>query len=151
MAYKYYNHKSFDVELSKDAYIVLQCSTQNTRYGFRHVCDFIAPGDRFFTRAKCCYYNRTWERFKYESVLSKAACKLPPEWSAAVRAMCDKIAADEKAAAERMYSDFKSAYDAAPEGVKNALKNITITSEDEARAVTGILKAAALLQAVSEN
>lgn len=147
MAYKYYNHKNFDVELSKDEYITLQCSTQNTRYGFRHVCDFIAPGERFFTRAKCCYYNRTWESFKYESVLREAARKLPPEWSAAVWELCEKIAAEEHAA-ERMYSDFKSAYDAAPAGVKNALRNTTITSEDDARAITGILKAAAIMESI---
>lgn len=73
---------------------------------------------------------------------------MQPEWAAAIRATCEKVAAGEEAAAERMYQDFKSAYDAAPAGVKNALQNTTITSEDDARAVTGILKAAALLETI---
>lgn len=41
---------------------------EDTRYGFRHVCqaDF---GD-----AICNYYNRTWESYRYQSVLRSAIC-----------------------------------------------------------------------------
>ena len=149
MANKFYGQKTFKVALSKDEYIFLHCSTQNTRYGFRHVCDFIAPGDRCFTRAKCCYYNRTWERFKYESVLLEAARKLPPERSAAVRDMIEKVYQDEHAANEKMFNDFMGAWNAAPEGVKNVIANgPAIATPEHAALATGILQAAALLETI---
>lgn len=149
MANKFYNHKSFVAYLTEDEYIILHCSTQNTRYGFRHVCDFRRPGEMSYTRAKCCYYNRTWESFRYESVLREAARKLPPEWTAAIRATCEKVAAEEKAAAEKMFNDFKSAWTAAPEGVKNIIANgPSITTPEHAAVATGILQAAALMETI---
>ena len=46
------------------------CNWQNTRYGFRHIATLHKNGFEI-AKAKCCYYNRTWERFEYESVLIK--------------------------------------------------------------------------------
>ena len=46
------------------------CNWQNTRYGFRHIAVLHRNGFEV-SRAKVCYYNRTWERFKFESVLEK--------------------------------------------------------------------------------
>lgn len=145
MGYKYYNQETFEIELSKDAYIFLHCSAQKTRYGFRHVCDFIAPGDRFYTRAKCCYYNRTWERFRYESVLLEAARKLPPEWSAAVRATCDRIANDAREKSNAFLTSFKKDYEVCSDGIKRALSGLQIETEADARFAAAVTKAAALL------
>jgi len=43
---------------------------QNTRYGFRHIAVLHKNGFEK-ARAKTCYYNRTWERFEFESVINK--------------------------------------------------------------------------------
>jgi hypothetical protein len=44
------------------------CESKNTRYGFKHEATLIIDG---WTKdkAKCCYYNRTWESFEFESVI----------------------------------------------------------------------------------
>ena len=54
------------------------CFSEGTRYGFRHVCDVFKNG-YFFKRYKICYYNRTWERWTFESVLNKAAAAVGVE------------------------------------------------------------------------
>ena len=54
--------------LSKEYNVV--CNWQNTRYGFRHLATLHKNGFEV-AKAKACYYNRTWERFEYESVLNK--------------------------------------------------------------------------------
>ena len=46
------------------------CRWENTRYGFRHLATLHKTGFEI-ARAKICYYNRTWERFEFESVLIK--------------------------------------------------------------------------------
>jgi hypothetical protein len=54
--------------LNKEYNVV--CNSESTRYGFRHLA--VLHRNYFeIARAKCCYYNRTWERFEFESVLEK--------------------------------------------------------------------------------
>lgn len=62
---KYYDMRIFN--LDQDYTIV--CNTQNTRYGFRHLASLCEKGYNNIGNTKICYYNRTWERFRYESVL----------------------------------------------------------------------------------
>ena len=48
--------------------IWVECESENTRYGFRHLATLYNNySERGFYKA--CYYNRTWERFEFESVL----------------------------------------------------------------------------------
>jgi hypothetical protein len=58
------------------------CNSVKTRYGFRHDAELHENG-RFVMKAKACYYNRTWESFEYESVISdllrKAKIMTPEE------------------------------------------------------------------------
>ena len=50
--------------------ISIVCDCVSTRYGFRHDAKLFVNG--YATeKAKCCYYNRTWERFEFETVISK--------------------------------------------------------------------------------
>jgi len=46
------------------------CNWQNTRYGFRHIAVLHKNGFEI-ARAKCCYYNRTWESYEFETILLK--------------------------------------------------------------------------------
>lgn len=50
------------------------CESQGTRYGFRHLATLLRDGREVAT-AKCCYYNRTWERYEFESVLENLGDK----------------------------------------------------------------------------
>jgi hypothetical protein len=45
------------------------CEWVNTRYGFRHDARLFIDGKEVGKKAKVCYYNRTWERFEYQTVL----------------------------------------------------------------------------------
>lgn len=48
------------------------CSTRNTRNGFAHDAHLIVDGaswDNF--DATCNYYNRTWERYEYQTVMRR--------------------------------------------------------------------------------
>ena len=56
--------KTFKVNKNLEAV----CQSEKTRYGFRHLATLI--GDRReISKAKRCYYNRTWESYEFESVL----------------------------------------------------------------------------------
>ncbi len=50
--------------------VQIVCDSVGTRYGFKHDAKLFVNG---FERekAKCCYYNRTWERFEFQSVVLK--------------------------------------------------------------------------------
>lgn len=44
------------------------CVSESTRSGFRHLATLMQNGSEI-DKAKCCYQNRTWESFEFESVL----------------------------------------------------------------------------------
>ena len=56
--------------------IEFRCSTTDTRNGFCHCVKCLTHD---ITDTKASYYNRTWERFDYESVLKHAIEKLPKD------------------------------------------------------------------------
>jgi len=85
MAYKLINDKHFDIGNGLQIY----CRCEDTRYGFRHTAELRGAG--FYPRitAKACYYNRTWERYEFESVILSIATKAGGEIEAAIRAWND--------------------------------------------------------------
>jgi hypothetical protein len=62
--------KSFKI----DSKATIVCEIKNTRNGFKHEATLLVNGYEH-TTAKCCYLNRTWERFTFESVLLKVLNK----------------------------------------------------------------------------
>jgi hypothetical protein len=48
--------------------IAISCRSERTRYGFRHLATLLYKGQEVDTD-KRCYYNRTWERYEFESVM----------------------------------------------------------------------------------
>lgn len=81
MAYKKYYET---LDLKRDTCrITARVFAQSTQYGFRHVCDFItfeiykdkAIIDLPNINVRCCYYNRTWENWRFQSVILKTARK----------------------------------------------------------------------------
>ena len=57
--------KTFKINLEFE----VVCNCVNTKYGFRHDAKLLQNG-LLHTKTKACYYNRTWESFEYESVIS---------------------------------------------------------------------------------
>ena len=51
--------------------IEVVCRSESTRSGFRHLATLFIDGKED-VKTKCCYLNRTWERFEFQSVLFKA-------------------------------------------------------------------------------
>ena len=71
--------QDFKVELSGQVF-KLTCYYQSTRTGFRHLCFYTSmcknePSTKNCI-AKCVYYNRTWEKYCYQSVLREAITKI---------------------------------------------------------------------------
>ena len=50
--------------------IEIVCVSENTRSGFRHLATLLFNGVEQETE-KCCYQNRTWERFEFQSVCKR--------------------------------------------------------------------------------
>jgi len=53
-----------------DGYQVI-CRSENTRYGFRHLCE-LTKNYNVIAKTKACYYNRTWESYEFQSVIHSA-------------------------------------------------------------------------------
>ena len=74
---KLYGQKTFRINRN----ISIDCAIQNTSYGFRHTAELTVTSGTGYsyrnrsTEAKCCYYNRTWESFQFESVLEKVVAQ----------------------------------------------------------------------------
>lgn len=146
MAYKQYNHESFYARINDTDYI-FRCWSQRTRYGFRHVCDF-RGGDAWSTwrQAKCCYYNRTWESFRYETVLRKAINKCPRDHQEElIRDIVEEKALQERLKAETSLADFQKEYEKSSPGVKEALRGTMITTEEEADRTLSLIKMANII------
>ena len=74
MAYKYYDGTVFKITTPNNKELFFTCFGQGTSYGFRHVCfkgKLLLP-DKNKQVSKRTYYNRTWERYQFESVLKDA-------------------------------------------------------------------------------
>lgn len=132
MAYKKYNYKDFTCTANNKTY-TFKCWTENTRYGFRHLCLNMDELNKNYT-SKATYYNRTWERFTYETVLENAIEMLPKEEQKQVH---DILIEDKyqkvKQECEQFFNDFKKEYDKLPASTKETLKNTTLTNEEQAK------------------
>jgi hypothetical protein len=48
--------------------ITVVCEAENTRNGFRHIATLLLNGQER-NKAKACYINRTWESFRFQTVM----------------------------------------------------------------------------------
>ena len=62
------------VQISKNEWVT--ATTHSNRMGFVHQAAYLR-NNNVIKRASIQYYNRTWERFAYQSVLNKLADKVP--------------------------------------------------------------------------
>lgn len=147
MAVKQYDTRYFTAKVNGNE-IKFRCYTTDTKSGFCHTAHYVG-WDYGLTDTKASYYNRTWERFEYESVLKKAIDKLPKDIRQTVY---DQIingkAAEEEKQAEDMFNRFKSLYDGLNDENKERLANsgIEIHTEEQARSIMGLMGLMTLMQ-----
>lgn len=126
--------------------ITFRCYTTNTRNGFCHTahnCTYSVSD------TKASYWNRTWERFDYESVLKRAIEKLPESVrQSAYDQIIEHKAAEEHEKAEAFVKSFEGLYNGLNEENKESLakSGLEVHSEDDAKAVMGLMSLMTLMQ-----
>lgn len=143
MAYSLYGREVFRATVNGTDY-TFTCYSQGTQYGFRHIC-CEGFSDTTVARyvaddiiAKACYYNRTWESFKYETVLRKAIEKQPTADREQLKAiLIDKTAQDEHEKCERDFAVFQNLYNQTSDDFKERManSNIVMQSDSDVQAV----------------
>lgn len=116
----------------------ITCDKTYTRDGFCHHA-FLYGCGFYHEHTRVKYYNRTWERFTYESVLRAAVRKLPKEYRAPLELEIDTIATDAAAKADAFLQAFRRNYSALSDEQKDFLRAHTphLETPDQAKAVAG--------------
>lgn len=139
------NIQEFSCKVNGNEYR-FKCYTTSTRCGF---CHTVVSLDYDVRDTKVSYYNRTWERFTYETALRGMISKFPKGMRGAMTdQIIDGKAAEEEEKAEAMFQGFKKLHDGLNAENKERLANsgITIQSESDARAVMVLMGLMTLMQ-----
>lgn len=147
MAVKQYDIQHFTAKVNGEE-ITFRCYTTDTRSGFCHTAHLMG-WSYDITDTKASYYNRTWERFEYESVLKRAIEKLPKDLQQPVYdQIIDHKAAEEEKKADEMVLAFDELHSKLSDENKALLANsgIEIHSEEDAKSVMGLMAMMSLLQ-----
>lgn len=147
MAVKQYDVRYFSAKVNGKE-IEFRCYTTDTRSGFCHTAHYVG-WDYDLTDTKVSYYNRTWERFEYESVLKRAIEKLPTDVRQQVYdQIIDHKAAEEEQKAEAQFEAFKALHEGLSEENKERLANsgIEMHSEADVKGVMGLMALMSLTQ-----
>ena len=121
--------------------VEFRCYTTETRNGFCHTAHY-AGWDYRINDTKEGYCGRTWERFRYETVLKRAIKKLPTEIQQEVYdQIIDGKAAEEEKKAEEQFQAFKDLHSSLSDENKERLANsgIEMHSENDVRGVMGLM------------
>ena len=142
MATKKYNHENFTATVGGKE-IEFNCWTTSNRHGFCHYCYTFEYGN-----SRCVYYNRTWERFRYESVLSAAIDKFPKAMREELREqIIERKARKEHEEAETFLDCFEKLYNGLSDDNKKRMADFpTIQSESDARAAMGMMALMNIMQ-----
>lgn len=147
MAVKQYDVRYFTAKVNGKE-IEFRCYTTDTRCGFCHTAHYVG-WEYDINDTKASYYNRTWERFEYESVLKRAIDKLPTDVRQQVYdQIIDGKAAEEEQKAKEQVKAFENLYNGLNEENKARLANsgIEIHSEEDARGVMGLMALMRIMQ-----
>ena len=147
MAVKQYDVRYFTAKVNGKE-ITFRCYTTDTRCGFCHTAHLMG-WEYEQTDTKASYYNRTWERFEYESVLKRAIEKLPTDVRQQVYdQIIDHKAAEEEQKAEEQFEAFKSLHENLSDENKERLakSGIEMHSEADVKGVMGLMALMSLMQ-----
>ena len=149
MAYVLRNRQLFEATVNGQEF-EFTCYTQSTSYGFRHICTL---GYNNTTECRylkddiigrVSYYNRTWERFQYETVLRKGIENLDEskEVKEQLKAiLIDKTAQDEQEKCEQEIKAFENLYNQTSQEFKDRMANssIIMQNDSDVQAVKGLM------------
>ena len=128
--------------------VTFRCYTTWTRNGFCHTAHYVG-WDYDINDTKASYYNRTWERFTYESVLIKAIDKLPESVRQKVYdQIIDHKAAEEEQKAEEQFQAFKSLHESLSDENKERLANSGI--EVTPKTYSGVMSLMGLMKLMQQ-
>ncbi len=141
---KKYSRKSFEAVVDGALYR-FDAYTTDTRNGF---CHTVVSLDYPVTDTKVSYYNRTWERFEYETALQRSIDKFPRDLRLALtRQLIDGEAEAEHQKAEAMFGAFESLYNGLNDENKARLQNLPpMQTEGDAKAVMGLMALMTVMQ-----
>lgn len=158
MAYSLYGRQFFSAEVDGIEF-KFTCYSQDTSYGFRHICTLgyndttVAKYVKDDIIAKATYYNRTWESFRYKTVLRKGIENLNESKEVKEKLhkiLIEKTAEDEREKCEQQVKAFKNLWnglnDKNKEHIRNGLGDNLIQSEEQAKAVMGVMALMNLMQ-----
>ena len=139
MAYAFRNKETFKATVNGKEYVI-NCYTQSTSYGFRHVA-FLDGAWGETQIAKATYYNRTWERFTYETVLRNAIKKLPKaDQQELYDILIERKAQKEHEECERQIKAFETLYNKTSDAFKERAKDLPLMqNESDVNAVKGLM------------
>lgn len=140
MARKFYGKQTFTATVNGNTYVI-NCYGQDTSYGFRHVA-FLKRNGYEEQLAKATYYNRTWERFTYETVLEKAIEKLPKADQQGLHdILIDGKAQAEHEKCEQEIKSFENLYNQTSDTFKEKManSNLIMNNENDVQMVKGLM------------
>ena len=142
MATKKYNHERFVANVDGREFEFM-CWTTSNRNGFCHYCY-----TDWYGNTRAIYYNRTWERFRYESVLSAAIDKFPKAMREELREqVIEKRYKKEHEEAEAFLGNFQRLYNGLNDENKKRMADFpTIQSEGDAKAAMGMMALMTVMQ-----
>ena len=89
---KYLGSQLFNV----NEHLTISCRSESTRYGFRHLATLMRDGWAG-PEAKECYYNRTWERYEFQTVIRGLASKVSAAEAQIIQEFADNYQEDNNA------------------------------------------------------
>ena len=163
MAYALYGREYFETDVN-GKHFSFTCYSQGTSYGFRHICTLgynnttvcrYIKGDII---ARASYYNRIWERFRYETVLRQAIKNLDETEEIKKELHDILIEGKHKEIHEQVEKDLKEfetlwngLSDKNKEHVQNGLGDNLIQTKEQADSVIGIMKLMTAFQTLGVN
>lgn len=120
---KAYDYKRFVLRI-EDQTIIFNCETTKTRHGFCNHC-YTWGGGKYGEHSRKSYINRTYEAFRYESVILHAIKKFQKAMQPALCAEVQKIADEKIAECNAFLQDFRSNLDSLSDEQKNVVRENT--------------------------
>ena len=98
------------------------------------------------------YWNRPWESYDYENAVHALAGKIPAPYGDELRAWSEKHAHGEAEEAEKVLEEFRTEWDKATPGLRDALASLPpLETEDQAKSTLAILKMGNFLRAMENT
>lgn len=122
--------------------VMIYCEVYSYARGWGHRAYIVYDGERFINfNKRITYYNRTWEAFKFESVLYKVVSAFYPKKEAAfiknqIKAIADQTKAELDAWMAGRFKKYNALSDETKETIKKA--DVLLTSREEADALINL-------------